>query len=73
MSKAEYENKFIVINTKHLNYGLIPRNVLGTFFFLLKQISRYVPDNKYYVVNQDERYSKKIIDIILHEEGLKDE
>lgn len=63
--RAEYENKFIVINTKHLTYGIIPRNVLGTFFFLLKQIDRYIPDNKYYVCNQDEPYAEHIIETIL--------
>ena len=68
---AEYENKFIVINTKYLNYSVIPRHVLGTFFFLAKQIERYIPENKYIVCNQDEPYAEDVLKVILDGEDNK--
>lgn len=71
--KAKYENKFIVVNTKYLDYGKIPRHILGTFFFLLKQLDRYVPDNKYIVCNQDEIYADEVLKVILDGESRKSE
>lgn len=68
---AKYENKFIVINRKYLTYDKIPRHVLGTFFFLLKQIDRYIPDNKYIVCNQDEKYAGNVLKEILEGEERK--
>ena len=70
MTKFE-DDKFIVINTKYLTYSKIPRNVLGTWFFLLDQMNRYVPDNKYYVCNQDEPYAQDVLDIILSRKPAK--
>lgn len=71
---AEYEEKFIVINKKHLidAYEKIPDKI-NEFFDLLGYISNWLPDHKYYVCNQDEPYAEKVIEIILKGEEEKEE
>lgn len=62
---AKYEEKFIVINVKkHLNVEQI-KKLSG----LLDEFD--LPDNNYYVCNQDEPYAQKVIDIILKGEDEK--
>ena len=70
---AVYEEKFIVINRKHLNKKKIPQQILLDFEKALSQLSEYLPNNKYYVVNQDEHYAKNIIKFILDNETEKEE
>ena len=67
--KAKYEEKFIVINKKHLNK--IPKGRKDNFLDIIDDLSDWLPDNKYYVCNQDEPYAKKVIDIILKGETKK--
>lgn len=63
---AEYKEKFIVINTKHLSrLTYIEIDTLKKILFALHNI------NKYYVCNQDEPYSQQVIDIILKGEDAK--
>lgn len=80
--KAEYKpNQFIVINKKHLDTlfesGVdFYSNLADSFRSLLIQLSHAmnhcgIKNNRYYVVNQDEEYASKILDIILEEEAKK--
>ena len=60
----QYEDKFIVINKKHL---------IGLSTIMTDRLAAVIndldlPENKYYVCNQDEPYAQQIIDIILHEQ-----
>jgi len=68
---AKYEEKFIVINTKHLNN--IPKTRREKFLKELDAIQEWLPNNKYYVCNQDEPYAKKVIKTILDGENKKKE
>jgi hypothetical protein len=70
MGKLKYEEKFIVINKKHLRD--IPDIIRTGFLRSLEEIKSYIPENKYYVCNQDEPYADKIIDIILQGDTLED-
>lgn len=72
-SVAEYEDKFIIINVNCFEKHGIPDNLLNNFNAVLGQISVYLPDNKYYVCNQDEPYAQKVIDIIIAGETAKGE
>jgi hypothetical protein len=65
----KYEEKFIVINKKHLDK--LPYDLSLRLKCLLKDISDYLPNNKYYVCNQDEPYASKVIDIIIKGENNK--
>ena len=58
----KYEEKFFVINKKHLNAFQI-----DDLEFLLSRFD--LPDNKYYVCNQDEPYAQNVIDLILQGEN----
>ena len=58
----KYEEKFFVINKKHLNVFQI-----DDLEFLLSRFN--LPDNKYYVCNQDEPYAQNVIDLILQGEN----
>ena len=71
---TKYEEKFIVINKKHLEIAKeeIPDKI-SEFIELLGFISNWMPDNKYYVCNQDEPYAGKVINIILTGEDAKAE
>ena len=60
---AEYEEKFIIINKKHL--ADLNGDVKTIFKSCLDVINKHVPNNKYYVCNQDESYAQEVIDIIL--------
>jgi hypothetical protein len=66
---AEFKEKFIVINRKHLD-ELNKEYDVDVFFEALKQLD--LPDNKYIVCNQDEKYAHKILAIILQGENLKE-
>lgn len=72
---AKFEEKFIVINLKHIKS--LPesrKNAIKTcidnLLFFLEMTD--TPDNKYYVCNQDEPYAKKVIDAILEGETAKE-
>jgi hypothetical protein len=68
---AEIENKFIVINKKFLHQ--MPQVDRIRFQSALISIEKYLPDNKYYVCNQDEPYAQEVINIILKGEDAKDD
>ena len=72
---AEFEEKFLVINWKYLKNAkdakqqlLIDRLKRAVKYL---QMHKIIPDNKYYVCNQDEPYAQKVIDIILNGENQK--
>lgn len=67
---AKYEEKFIVINKKYLKK--VPSNIRDSFLWALENLVTYLPDNKYYVVNQDEPYALNVIKFILDNESKKD-
>ena len=64
---AKYEEKFIVINKKYLKK--VPMNIRDSFIWSLEALTTYLPDNKYYVVNQDEPCAPNIIKFILDNES----
>lgn len=66
---AEYEEKFIVINKKYLSQ--LPAGLFDRFSRVLTEMQQFLPDNKYYVCNQDEPYAQQVIDIILAGENAK--
>ena len=68
---AKYEEKFIVINKKHLQ--LLPLGLEDRFAKILSETAQFIPPNKYYVCNQDEPYAEKVINIILTGEDTKTE
>lgn len=68
---VQYEEKFIIINTKHLRQ--IPEKLQESFMTQLLLIKDYIPKHKYYACNQDEPYAGKIIKIILEGENEKRE
>ena len=63
---AEFEDKFFVINRKHLKR--IPPFVRP----IIREAMRHIPDNKYYVCNQDEPYAQDVIQTILKGEECKE-
>ncbi len=74
---SEYKEKFIVINWKYLQPNSDPIKDLhiGRLKRAIQMLEMdgSLPDNKYYVCNQDEPYAPFVIDIILRGEELKDE
>lgn len=64
-------NKFFVVNRKHLDK--IPGYKCALVSFALRCIADYVPENRYYVCNQDEPYADKVIATILAGELAKEE
>lgn len=77
---AQLENKFIVINWKHLDNTQINNLseeqleriiAIDKFREALNNLSKYLPDNKYYACNQDEPYAEKVLQIILEGEHQK--
>jgi len=69
---AEFENKFIVINRKYLEDLRKTRpNQVAKFEIMLDSIMCEYPRHKYYVCNQDEPYSEKVIKTILDGEDAK--
>ena len=71
---AKFEEKFIVINKKHLEEiknddGL--SRLADSLIKAINAIEYALPKNKYYVCNQDEPYAKKVIDIIIAGENEK--
>jgi hypothetical protein len=62
----EYKgNMFIVINKKHIKK--LEKSLQEYLNDQLVNILYYLPDNDYYVCNQDEPYSDKVIETILYE------
>ena len=67
----EFEEKFLVINWKHLRHT--KDAIKNLHIDRLKravqmlEMDGIIPDNKYYVCNQDEPYAQKVLDIILNE------
>lgn len=68
--EIKYEEKFIVINKKVL--WELPRELHDELVDVLNRANNHWPERKYYVCNQDEPYSKIIIDAILEGEKLKE-
>ena len=72
---ADYEEKFLVINWKYLqDTGDALKNLhIGRLRRAIQQLEmdKILPENKYYVCNQDESYAQKVIDIILNGESQK--
>ena len=70
--KAKFEsNKFLVVNRKYLNS--FPGWKCGLVAWALQCIEDKVPENHYYVCNQDEPYADKVLDVILKGETLKND
>jgi len=69
MTKAKYEEKFTVINHKHLIK--VPPKIKNQFFMILGIVESYIPKNNYYVCNQDEPYAEKVLNTILDGEDAK--
>jgi hypothetical protein len=71
----KYEEKFIVINIKHLE-EIIKNNPLSfdniIFMHELYKLSKLLPNNKYYVCNQDEPYASEVFKIISKGEDKKE-
>jgi hypothetical protein len=66
--------KFLVINYKYLDALLVELPKLAQdFMSILQEISKYLPDNNYYVCNCDEPYAQEVIRIILDGEKAKAE
>jgi len=68
---AKFKDKFIVINRNAFAKNGVPDHITDAFKVLLGKIEEYVPNNKYYVCNQDEPYAQKVIDTILSGEDEK--
>jgi len=69
------ENKFIVINKKHLEEISQDKNLkplVDKFMKGLNVISLILPNNKYWVVNQDEPYANEVIKLIGKGEDSKE-
>lgn len=68
------ENKFIVINMKHLeplSNDEEFKPIYDKFIGILKIIEVILPDNRYWVVNQDESYANEIFKLIEKGEDSK--
>jgi len=65
MKCKEYKDKFVVLNKNHLDN--LPEDIRENFRMSLAEVLLYIPENKYYVCNQDEPYSQQVIDLILSE------
>jgi hypothetical protein len=63
------EERFIVINHKHLNK--VPDNKRLEFLRALSNVQEYLPNNKYIVINKDEEYSEKVIELLKTSEESK--
>jgi len=71
---AQYEEKFIIINRKHLEKLNDTNPKMVTKFLIdLDTVVPYLPENKYYVCNQDEPYADKVIKTILDGETAKEQ
>jgi len=69
MKKIIFENKFFVINRKHLLN--IPETYINRVQVALRIMDRYSPSNKYFICNQDEPYAQDVIQTILKGEEAK--
>lgn len=68
---AEYKEKFIVINKKHIA-TICSAVVRAEIEEHLRAVLAYMPNNKYYVCNQDELYAQRVIETILEGEREKE-
>lgn len=71
---ANYEEKFIVINKKHLAEISESSHLIGLVENLkqaLDAIEFALPNNKYYVCNQDEPYAPHVYNTIIDGETAK--
>ena len=68
---AKYEDKFIIINKKHLDR--VPSDLRKKFIQILEEVEKYLPYNEYVVVNKDESYFSEIMRIILKGEKKEQE
>lgn len=66
----QYEEKFIVINKKYLVTNRA-RSSVKSLYSALTDLVPYLPNNKYYVCNQDEPYAGKVYNIIEKGEDAK--
>lgn len=66
---VKYEEKFIVINKKHLKD--VPKELMENFTTALTEIREHLPDHKYYTCNQDEDYAPDVLKLILFDEMKK--
>ena len=64
-----FEEKFIVINRKHLEK--ITPYYRGLISLALNHVEENIPCHRYYVCNQDEPYADEVIRIILEGEEKK--
>lgn len=67
---AKYENKFIIINRKHLDR--MPPDLREKFMKILEEVERYLPKHEYVVINKDEPYFPEIKRIMLEREEKKE-
>ena len=71
VKQPEYEEKFIVINKKHLPQGMY-RHLTEQLLEALENLRPELPDNKYYVCNQDEDYAPIVLRLIMLGEQRKE-
>jgi hypothetical protein len=84
MRNAEFENKFITINVKHLiDLGVHDdqrgEDAVNTFVSAADDLleiyeellNRRLQDNQYYVCNKDEPYAEDVLKVILEGEDEK--
>jgi hypothetical protein len=66
---VKIEEKFFVINLKHINelHPLLRDDAHNA----LDYIDRLIPNNEYYVCNQDEPYADEVLRVILEGEEAK--
>ena len=66
---VEFEEKFFVVNLKHIDrmHPLTRKSVCEA----LDYIDRSIPNNEYYVCNQDEPYADEVLRVILEGEKIK--
>ena len=69
LGRVQYEEKFVVFNRKHL--AALPRELRRQFEQVCRLMQPWLPQNKYYVCNQDEPYASKVFQIILQGENEK--
>ncbi len=72
MKNIKFEEKFLVINFKHLFVLLRTHpELMQQFLSAYKELAKHIPKNKYYVCNQDEPYAEEVLRVILNGEEKK--
>lgn len=72
----EYQEKFIVINNKHLteiSKTAVGRRVVERFADVLSELEELLPNHRYLVCNQDEPYADAVLSVIASGENAKEE